>query len=178
MLVVIALVCGKTPAKAADAGPEPLSPLHGLLIGAGSTVAPVWLGFTLDADRGEGSVASKLLVAGGLALGPATGLLYARRPAAAAAGAIGRAVLLGGAFAYVAENRNRGGLDNPLAGAGVPLVLGTGAFVWAVVDVLRTPAAVTSENARRTALAPQLAVIPGVAGATRSSPGITVVGTF
>lgn len=131
---------------APDAAGPARSPGVGLAVGAAATFAPLLLAFTLS-PRSDGALTAERLLAGGaVVLGPSAGLFYAGHAGAATIGIVGRGLLLGGAVA-LASSEPSGALDIPRIS--VPaLALATGAFVWAVVDVFRTPAVIRADNDR------------------------------
>lgn len=149
---------------------EPLSRQTGLLLGLSATIVPVLLGFAVTDGGSQASTGGRLLLDGGLAVGPSTGLYYARQPVAATVGALGRAVLLGaGSYAHSQD-------EGPDKTSQVGVALRSAAVLWTLLDVIRTPSEISKENRRREERDRELTLLPSVFA--RGGGGIIATGRF
>lgn len=174
LIVALSLVLGSSAVARGDAS-EPRayrSPWLGFSLGAGATIATLWLASTVEASDDDRTTAARVLGLTGLVVGPSVGLFYGRRTTAATAGIIGRALLVGGVLALTPPPRP--GLDIPHIDP-LTVALATGALVWAAVDVLRTPIVIDRDN-RRAANNARLVVLP--AAFARGAVGVVANGTF
>lgn len=144
---------------------EPRSPRTGVVIGASATLLPLLIGYAAS-DGGSQKLdpPMRLLVIGGVSLGPALGLYYARQRVSATVGATARALLYGVAVATSSQQ------------PAIAITLSSAALMSALVDVLRTPRAVEDENRESKKRVTGFALLPGVF--SRGGAGLVAAGTF